>query len=603
MKGNWGKQFAKKAASILLALVMCFSLIDTSMVSAMADEPVAEQLEEAVLAEETELSSEEVTVQTDNAGEQEEVAAVTEDEISEETEDYEETTAETTEAVTEADDAEEITDSELSYEEETVEDAVEETAEIASEDVKTTEDAAAQVIDEKESEEAEESTATVAGGSKTALLAASKSTALGDFTTTAEIEDASQVDGTYQIIGGRTYTVNISFKESNDLQFDDDSSLTYTVPNGFKADAGNYTLDIVCNQGRSDEFTVYGNPYTVDENGNITFTWNTNDSNFQRLAGMNNAQFVLQLKGTFDGTQEQIDFGNEVVVDLDVDTNGDVNISKYGSYDKSKNVMNYTLTVTSTGNSENVVVTDSITGNALTYNNDVKSDPSTGSVTTSSDTGFTYTIQSMTDGQTVRLTYSAAVDTSKLNGKGSESNLSNEATVTSTGDPDGDTAYNNTSDIEYTGFSKSAGDAVVSGNTSKVTWTATYNKGYAADVSGNTVTDTIDVNGTDTEISGDVTVNIYSSDGTKAGTATATVSSDGKTFEYTIPSTYGAGYYYEFVYTTETDVSDMVTDTTISNTISDGLYESSKKATIGPPSENKIGVSKEATSVSGTEIT
>ena len=437
---------------------------------------------------------------------------------------------------------------------------------------------------------------------------AASSTTLQDFTKGVSINGLTpEEDGSYKVLTGKEYDVAVSFAENNDQQFDD-YAMSYTVPDGFTPNAGTYTLDIVCNAGRDDEFTVSGNTYVVDENGNITFTWNRADENYEKLAGMSNAEFKLQLKGTFSADASQLDFGKNVTLDLDVNDGGEVSVSKDGYYDKETNTMIYTVKVSSEGTSQNVVVSDTMGSGLIFASSTLSCSPDlNGSLTSSTDGSFTYTIPSMTDGQTATLTYRAVVDTEKLTGKGTTEQLGNTVKVTSTGDPDGDEATKEVSGVDYTGFSKSSGASEYSedGNTKYTKWTVTYNEGYGAPLSGKTITDTLKVNGTDTTIDSDkgVTVGVYDSYKQQHYEDSATISADGQSFTYAVDEAYQeSGWYLVFTYWTKTDVSEMLDDTTISNKVTDDTFDKEVSATVGPEDNNKIAVTKSAQSVSSTEI-
>jgi hypothetical protein len=105
-----------------------------------------------------------------------------------------------------------------------------------------------------------------------------------------------------------------------------------------------------------------------------------------------------------------------------MDTTADVSVSKSASYNSATGKMDYTITVKSTGNSEDVKVHDALTNtNLLKIDTDsIRVSPAGTeyNITDSSQGGFDMTIPSIGHNQTVTITYSADVDTSALDHKG-----------------------------------------------------------------------------------------------------------------------------------------------------------------------------------------
>lgn len=231
---------------------------------------------------------------------------------------------------------------------------------------------------------------------------ASSSSSLNDFTQSVSINANKDADGHYKITKGSTYEINLSFAEDTDgTQFD--NPITYTLPAGFNdVDKSFNTFAINVSEG-SGTYTVYGNTVSLN-NGKLTVRFNESDPNWSHLQQARNTTFNLKLKGTFDDSAKDLDWGNGQKTSLNVDTNGSLTTTKTANYDPSDGKVHYTVTVHSSGYNTNINVADSLTGTALTYDKNVQADSSSGSAKSQNDRGFTYTIPEMTDGQTVTLT-------------------------------------------------------------------------------------------------------------------------------------------------------------------------------------------------------
>ena len=104
-------------------------------------------------------------------------------------------------------------------------------------------------------------------------------------------------------------------------------------------------------------------------------------------------------------------------VTADIDDYHLAEITKTGSYDENTGKITYTLTVTSTGESSDVVITDNLQGALLRYNHDAQwtsnktrtDDPAISPVATD-DGGFKLTFPAMESGEVITITYTADVD-------------------------------------------------------------------------------------------------------------------------------------------------------------------------------------------------
>ena len=259
---------------------------------------------------------------------------------------------------------------------------------------------------------------------------------LGNFTTGATIDGENSA--TYVVKPGKEYTVGVSFEEGQRYQFSMDGDLSYTLPSGINpvnhTDTVDITVSYTDDSGATQKVTVFGNSYTVDENGKVDFKWNTSDPGYDKLKESNNVEFTLDFKGTFSNDASQLDFGNAIIKTVSVDDSHSVSAEKTGFFQGSDGKAHYTVTVTSNGSNEDIEVVDSITGTALTYDGNVSASPQTGSATNNGN-GFTYTIPSMKDGEKIELTYTATIDFDKLTGNGTSDETSNAVTVSAKDTP------------------------------------------------------------------------------------------------------------------------------------------------------------------------
>ena len=424
---------------------------------------------------------------------------------------------------------------------------------------------------------------------------ATTSTDLSDFTSGAALstDDGTTWDdsSSWTVKPGQDYQVKVSFAEREDAQFDMSSDLTYQLPSGFKPDGNGANVDIAVQytdaDGSQKTVTISDNSFTVGADGKVTFRWNKNDPNFQKLTEANNVQFDLTFGGKFSSDVTRLDFGHSITKDVTVDTSHDVSVTKGGWYNAGDGKVHYTVTVTSTGTNENVVVTDAITGTALTYDDNVNAtaDSTATGTAAKQGNGFTYTIPRMTDGQKVVLEYTASVDYSKLTGKGTVDQTKNGVTVKSDGDdtPGEDNKDFNNS-IDYSGLTKTAGKATGEGDVKTVPWTVTYNEKAKVSMAGRTITDSIGATSQDImKYKGDVTVTVKDASGKVVRTDKVTPAENATSYSYKVPEGDKDPYVYVFTYNTTVDMTGKVTDATVTNEAHDNKGQSSTGTTnVGP---------------------
>ena len=269
-----------------------------------------------------------------------------------------------------------------------------------------------------------------------------------------------------------------------------------------------------------------------------------------------------------------------------MDTTADVSVSKSASYNSATGKMDYTITVKSTGNSEDVKVHDALTNtNLLKIDTDsIRISPAGTeyNITDSSQGGFDMTIPSIGHNQTVTITYSADVDTSALDHKGNikvSDDGKNTVTVENGDDDHDDDTNTYTNRIKYSSTSKTSTSVVdheteqdPDNKTATLGWKIVLNDNYRGSIVGDKVWDSIDWSSKDAmkytvDENGNITLHIAakSQDGMKTynTTVTAAVVTDPngvQSWEYTIPQL-GEDpdeiLSYEITYTTEVNKTEL----------------------------------------------
>ena len=245
----------------------------------------------------------------------------------------------------------------------------------------------------------------------------------------------------WKVKPGQNYGIRLQFEEKDGLQFINDQTLEYALPQGVNVENQDGTFDI-----KVGKKIIQGNRFHVDKgNGKVTVNFNTQDPNFTELTQSENLEFHVDFSAQFDENVKTIKFRDTVTQDVTIDTSHHVTVQKIGNFDWNDKKMHYTVTVKSDGRSENVVVTDTLTGTAVTLDQDsikCTSDKTSNKTFTKdkdeiTDKGFKLTIPEMENNETVTFTYTASIDFSKV-GTGSPitaDKTSNGVNVSSKGDP------------------------------------------------------------------------------------------------------------------------------------------------------------------------
>ena len=423
--------------------------------------------------------------------------------------------------------------------------------------------------------------------------------------------DIPQENGVYQLRPETDYKLKLSFQENKDLQFanNEDGKLYYTLPAGITIPAEipptNFTIG---------ELTGNTFCYPASDGSNrIEVQINTNGGEkYNDFKGSGEAFFDLEFNVQFQRNMEQIVFGNTKIVKVYVDSTNGLALDKTAKYNSDNGTVAYTVTVTSTGISENVIVTDTLSGSWLKMysadevtitsnkNNDL-------SKVTKSVSGrvMTVTIPSMTHGEVIAITYTVQVDYDKVTSVTTDIQKANTLNTVSVNRTDVEAVSVNAK-VEYK--PAIAKTAAVNAN-NEITYTITLNSDYRYDISGKTITDVIPsaarrfgkYSGTG------ITVTRYSSGNTTPVDSVEVPwaniinpESRDYTWIYRIPSEHRGKYKYIITYTFQ-GKNHEITGATITNTVS---YDTGGSATSRPriyPLDGMLSVQKYGSIVTDQE--
>ena len=426
-----------------------------------------------------------------------------------------------------------------------------------------------------------------------------ESSNLRDFLNGIIINGKKQADGDkISVKKGVEYEIQLGFKEISDgKQFNDSQELYYEIAGLHDVScSGTFVMEV---EDEGEIYRISGNTYSI-ENGIIKVKFNKADPNFSHLQHVSNASFSVNLRGMFDENVEKIDWGSGTETTVEIDNSATPDIKKESYLDENDGKVHYTLTVTSNGVNHNVLVKDTITGEALTLDeNSITSEPmNAGSESNVTNKGFSYTINSMKDGEVVRIKYSADIDFSKFNGTVTALGTKNEVTVKSDESPDEVIKENNLENrISYKSISKKAGEITSKDGKKIIPWEITYNDKRLAAMAGRKITDTIDPDSVSImKYSGVAEIEWYGKDNVKKGNKTITLPENATSWSWNVPEDHNEPYKYVIKYHTVVDSAGLVEDQTVKNNIADdqGTSTSGNKSGIVDKDE-QIAVTKKAT--------
>ena len=434
-------------------------------------------------------------------------------------------------------------------------------------------------------------------------------TNLNALATEASVSGAgiTQVNGVYQVRPETDYTFKVQFAETEDLQFhndgDGEGKLYYTLPDGLTI-PGSIT-ETAFNIG-----TLSGNTFSYQEGSNrIVVRLNKNDPNYEEFKKSATAHFGLEFNVRFNADAEEIVFGNAKTIKIYVDINRTLSLKKDASYDASRRTISYTITVSSAGVNNNVVITDNLSGNWLEmYSLDnvvITSNKNRDfSNVTKAINGreLTVTIPSMDHGENIYIKYTVQVVNADQMHPTTKDDAVNATTNTVTGNWSGNNTVSvNKPEVYNPSISKRA---LLNNSNHEITYTITLNEDFKYDISGRTITDTV-VSGSrrfGKYSGGGITVQIYDSTNTLLGSTpvpwSAITAEDSKdyTWAYTIPAEHQGNYKYVITYTVQGDNREI----TGANFNNDVIYDTGGKASSSVrliPLDGVLNINKQGTVV------
>ena len=332
---------------------------------------------------------------------------------------------------------------------------------------------------------------------------ATETTDLNQMTQSIEMVGIEQTNGVYLIQPNTDYRFKLKFKETEEMQFANEQTLIYKVPDNIKiSQGGKFTMTVIDNAGTLE---IPDNTFEVkvfpDGHREIHVNFNKNHPEFVRLKAVGNAQFQLEMTGRIEKTT----FDQQPFTVLDKTFQyeikaPEIGIDKEAKFDKKTSTANYTVTVRSTAENQNLVIKDELKGTALTFNKDVKIVSNKNGVLpytpTYNNKGFEVTIPKVVDGEVLTLTYSAKVDPEGIVGSGSSAQLKNIASAHSDQAPDVVTAEKNVP-MDFAKVYKEVAEETKplpnNPNLYRTKWWAYFNKDHVQTVGGKTISDNIEI--------------------------------------------------------------------------------------------------------------
>ena len=418
---------------------------------------------------------------------------------------------------------------------------------------------------------------------------------------------------TWNVKDGNSYDITLKFEENSSSPFPNDNTwMTYKAPAGLQVEDLNTTFDMVV-----DGKTIRGNNLVVDKaSGLIKLQWNTSDPNFKTLTDSNDVYVNVNIKASFGSNVTEVKFSDTVTRDVNVDKTHNASVKKDGYYDQSDDKIHYTVTVTSSGPSKDVVVTDTVNGTALTYDRNVTYTSTKGATATAQtkDNGFTAEIPSMSDGEEVKFTYTATVDYDKLGESGTveQQETSNGVKITCPEDskPEDNSVTQYVNYISFSSIGKNAqsvsDEYKESGKTYRdITWNIKANeerKKHLTYIADSIAADSQNV----ISYSGEgLTIVVTHENGLqeirKVMWTDSSIEKTNTGWKYTPPASDGKASY-DVTYTTKADVTNLIDSRNVSNGANTNYNSTTGNVSVGPSGENQFNASKSVAIYTENEI-
>ena len=440
---------------------------------------------------------------------------------------------------------------------------------------------------------------------------AQESSDLSDFLTKMTVTGATLENGNYVVVRGQTYGITMTFKETANLQFDNDSLLTYTMPSGISFPAGTETTIIITIVSGGKTYEVSATAAT-GENGTVTVKFDETDPDFSKLLSATNISFRVHIDAQFTETIHKTEWSTTIdkEIILDMEDHSDAFATKSGTFDPVTGNFNYVITVTSNGDTENVNVKDIMSGNALIFNNDVRVSGNSSNYTVNTlpagQKGFDYTFASMRDGEVITITYSASLDPNVTlsGGKVTADQTKNTVTVKKKdGDPH-NSEFSREINMKFPDKSNGTEAGTTADGNKLYNWTIDYNPLALVSAAGDVIKDSIGTASQEyMKYYGNVTVKVYDHAGNLVNTRSFAPGSD-SSWSYTVPSGDTEPYHYVFEYQTVVDqakVEGLTSAIQLTNEAEGVGGKDTGKIDVGP--KELTTITKEVVSSSPQEVT
>ena len=386
-------------------------------------------------------------------------------------------------------------------------------------------------------------------------------------------------DGSYSVFPGTPYTVSLKFAETENDTFNR-NGFTYPLPSGVVVSQPFSGTLTPSDSGLAD---IYSINYTINTNGTISFTFDIKDGKQQAFDDLRGLSIDMTAEIEFDERSTTIDWNGKA--QITVDRTHDIGVNKQ-SYLGDDGYMYYTVTVSSTGDNKNISLTDTISGTALTLDQNSITETSNHGATFSNKTnkGFNISIPELKHGESATITYRAKVDYDVLaretgvekGSYGTATTTGNQIKINGEDDnPNNDTAETHADhNISFSSASKGVTEGHYNEETGKRTmnWQITANNEHKTKITY--IHDQMGEGSDNMNYSGEgITVKVVNPDWSVAATYSVPwsqlgVSANSTGWTYNIPDQYkDKNYSFVIDYTTDVDVSESIVPVIVKNTV------------------------------------
>lgn len=189
-------------------------------------------------------------------------------------------------------------------------------------------------------------------------------------------QEGEILDNSSTVYVGQSYVVSLEFKEDNtgdewiQFQHNDAHILHYQIPEYLHCEPFDswHPISAITENGTVEDV----GEYFVDEHGYLRVRFFDDENGVCFGSRYSNVDFVIEFNATVGESQSgsitEIEFGNEIKVELNVDGGADMNVTKtHGTYDSDNHTMEYTIRVEATkGIVKELVIDDQIWDNHYT---------------------------------------------------------------------------------------------------------------------------------------------------------------------------------------------------------------------------------------------